>query len=177
MLDGPSKNGQFVPDAVIGISNGGLIVADLVGRRLFRGTPILSLWANRFSQPPGEADPSCWYFDNIYNKSTMDTIKTVVSGRPPTILLLDDHLGTGHTARQAITYLRRQLGERTIILFIPLVSKRLQQYIEVSEEFLPHKFVDNEGRPIFKIDKNQILDQLNTKASLFPYLKEISSGA
>jgi len=112
----------------------------------------------------------------MYNESTTGTIKTAVGGRPPTILLLDDHLGTGSTARQAITYLKRKLGEETSILFIPLVSKRLQ-YIEVSEEFLPHRFVDNEGHCIFKVDKQEILDRLNTKASLFPYSKEISSGA
>jgi len=58
------QDGVFVPSVILGISNGGLIYADLLGRLLFKGIPILSLWANRLSR---DAD----YFTNSINDATL----------------------------------------------------------------------------------------------------------
>lgn len=178
LLENPVTNGHFTPDAVIGISNGGLIVADLVGRELFRGTPILSLWANRFVRTT--QSPS-WFFDNPYNDSVIKALKESVDkthkSEPATILLVDDHFGTGNTAQQATDYLREQLGSETSILFIPLVSRRLE-YIKVVEELLPYQYHSSSGTKIFTIRKEEFISRLNTKASHFPYFnKVISKGA
>lgn len=178
LLEDPVKNGRFTPDGLIGISNGGLIVADLVGRRLLRGTPILSFWANRFIRT---TQSQFWFFDNHYNNAIIGALKKSIEkahkDEPATILLIDDHLGTGNTAQQATGYLKEQLGNQTSILFIPLVSRRLE-YIKVVEEFLPYQYHSPSGRKIFKITKEDFTSRLNTKASYFPYFKkEISRGA
>lgn len=178
LLEDPVANGRFTPDALIGISNGGLIVADLIGRELFRGTPILSLWANRFL---GGTPGLFRFFDNPYNDSVIGALKESAEkahkNEVATILLVDDHLGTGNTAEQATSYLKDRLGSETNILFIPSVSRRVE-YIRVIEKFLPYQYHSTDGRKIFTITKEEFISRLNTKASYFPYFnKEISKGA
>lgn len=175
LLEEPTANGQFTPDAIIGISNGGLVVADLIGRSLFRGKPILSLWANRFLRPhQGEVNDSYWFFDNEYNDAIVEVIKKKVQNRNALILLLDDHLGTGTTVRQAESYLKTKFDNQIDMLFIPMFSNR-PEYIDVVEELFPYKF--DGGKVFIKITRESFLESLSTKASTFPYIKEISSGA
>jgi len=173
LLEGPTSNGQFTPDAIMGISNGGLIVADLIGRILFRGKPILSLWANRFSKQHGQINDSFWFFDNDYNNALIEVIKNKVKNRRAVILILDDHLGTGTTIRQAENYLKTKFSDKVDILFIPMFSNR-PEYIEVVEELLPFKFNNSET---FRITKEEFLRSISTKSNTFPYFKEISCGA
>ncbi len=173
LLEGPASNGQFVPDAVMGISNGGLIAADLIGRGLFRGTPIMSLWANRFTKPKGVTDESFWYFDNDYNNVLIDAIKVRTTGRSAVILLLDDHLGTGTTAAQAENYLRARFDEKVDILYIPLFSNR-PEYIDVVEDLLPYRY--GGGAVFAGVTPEGFLESLRTNARQFPYEKEISFG-
>ncbi len=173
LLEDPTINGQFIPDAIMGISNGGLIAADLIGRALFRGKPILSLWANRFSRQHENVNDSFWFFDNDYNNAIINIIKNKIRDRNVVILLIDDHLGTGTTARQAEIYLKTKFDNSVDILFIPLFSNR-PEYIAVVEELFPYNY--NDGKT-FRITKDDFLKSLCTKASTFPYLKEISTGA
>jgi len=177
LLEGHIKEGRFAPNSVIGISNGGLIVADLIGRKLFRGTPILALWANRFRR---DTDSEFWFFDNVFNNAVMAALQESVSSaqgtKPATILLVDDHLGTGNTAQQATGYLREKLGPKTSILFIPLVSRRIE-YIEVVEEILPYQYRNPGGTQVFAVTKEEFISRLDTECTYFPYLlKEISRG-
>ena len=172
-LEGPTKNGQFTPDAVFGISNGGLIVADLVGRMLFRGTPILSLWANRFQKPDGGECIQHWYFDNEYNDSIINVIRDKTKSRRAVILMLDDHLGTGTTASQAADYLKDRFQNLIDILYIPMFSNR-PEYIKVVEEFLPYRFL--QGKIFNNINIDLFLKSVSTPFGQFPYEKEISSG-
>lgn len=173
LLKNPVKEGHFAPDALIGISNGGLIVADLVGRELFHRTPVLSLWATRYIRAT--------FFDNSYNHAVIGALKESVEkshkNDPATILLVDDHLGTGNTVHQATDYLKEKLGDQISILFIPTVSRRLE-YIDVVEEFLPYQYHSLSGMKIFSITKDEFISQLNTKASYLPYFdKEIITGS
>jgi hypoxanthine phosphoribosyltransferase len=170
LLEGPSTNGQFAPDAIIGISNGGQIVADLVGRELFRGKPILGLWANRFTQPPGDIN-GYWFFDNDYNDALVDVIIKKCQGRSAEILVLDDHLGTGITVRQLVQYLKIRFEQKVDILYIPMFSKR-PEYIHVVEDLFPYRF--KEGTIFPRVAAAAFLDSLFTKASRFPYRKELS---
>ena len=87
------------------------------------------------------------------------------------MLLIDDHMGTGSTAVQAVAYIKNRLGENARITYIPIVSRRLDN-IGVVEEYLPYKSFDKEGRSIFSITKEQFIKQLVTKAQYFPYLKK-----
>lgn len=169
-LEPPIMDGRFVPDAILGITNGGLIVADLIGRRLLGNSriPILALWAKR---------TTARFFPNSYNNATLSCIKREVkkshTGSPnsPKILLFDDHTGSGQTAIQAAEYIRSRLGESTQVVFIPLVSRSLG-YIDVISGFLPYNIRDHQGQPVFKVEKDEFLDLLNTQASFFPYLRK-----
>jgi hypoxanthine phosphoribosyltransferase len=165
---------RYLPDAIIGITNGGLVAADLIGKRVYAGrdTPVLSLWAKRHVFGGQSA---FWYFDNEYNDSMMESIRKATSESAArdtiNILLIDDHMGTGSTAVQAVAYIKDRLGEHVRITFIPIVSRRLDN-IGVVEEFLPYMCQDKEGRPIFNITKDQFLSRLPTVAIYFPYLKK-----
>jgi hypoxanthine phosphoribosyltransferase len=173
-LEAALREYRFLPDAVIGITNGGLIAADLIGKRVYAGrnTPVLSLWAQRH-EVRGES--AFWYFDNEYNDATMNAIqmatekKTAEGGT--VLLLVDDHMGTGSTARQAVGFIKNRLGERARITYIPIVSHRLDN-IGVVEEFLPYKCMNTGGELIFNITKERFLEQLATDALYFPYLEK-----
>ena len=94
-----------------------MIAADLIGRRVYaaRGTPVLSLWAKRHEK---RGESAFWYFDNEYNDATMGSIRKVAAqgtnGKSIKLLLIDDHMGTGSTAVQAVTYIRPK--------FLPVTS-------------------------------------------------------
>lgn len=165
---------RYLPDAVIGITNGGLIAADLIGKRVYAGrdTPVLSLWAMRHVV---RGESAFWYFDNEYNDSTINAIKSVVEKKKSKvnadILLIDDHMGTGSTAIQAIAYIKNRLSDQARITYVPIISRRLDN-IGVVEEFLPYSSKDQEGKPLFNITRDEFLVRLNTKALYFPYLKK-----
>jgi hypoxanthine phosphoribosyltransferase len=173
-LESALREYRFLPDAIIGITNGGLIAADLIGKRVYAGrdTPVLSFWAMRHVV---KGESAFWYFDNEYNDLTMKAIQSVASRKIPegniVILLIDDHMGTGSTARQAVAYIKNRIGDRASITFIPIVSRRLDN-IGVVEEFLPYSRVDRDGKPIFNMTKDEFLMKLDTKALHFPYLKK-----
>ena len=163
---------KFFPDAVIGITNGGLIAADLIGKRVFAGRniPVLSLWAKRHV---AKGSGAYWYFDNEYNDAMIEGIKRVGQNDANTInlLLIDDHMGTGSTAVQAFAYIKNRFEEKVNIIYIPIVSRRLDN-IGVVEEYLPYSAVDEEGKPIFNLTKEIFVNKLATEALYFPYFKK-----
>ncbi len=165
------NEGRYVPDAVFGISNGGLIVADLIGKFVFaaKNTPILGLWAQRYTQ---EQD----YFKNELNAALFNEIKKDKDkDKIFRILLTDDHLASGNTVMQAIDYIKSQLGENTKIVFIPLVSKR-RTYLKVIQEYLPFDYKEN-NKSVFNVSEDEFLNTIDTKANYFPYLmKQVSEG-
>jgi hypoxanthine phosphoribosyltransferase len=174
ILSTPIEDARFVPDALIGISNGGMVAADLIGKRVFSraSIPVLSFWAERLRPA---RDTVHWFFDNQFNDAMINVIKNVaIAGHPKTpatILLIDDHMGTGQTAVQAINYLQKKLGNDSRIVFFPLVSRR-QQFISTVEAYLPYEAKDDKGNKLFNIDREQYVKQLNTPHSFFPYLKK-----
>src|ERR1035441_9401064 len=88
-LDSAVREYRFLPNAVLGITNGGLIAADLIGKRVFAGhdTPVLSLWAKRHVV---KGESAFWYFDNEFNDTTLQCIQNSAKGRPVSLLLIDD---------------------------------------------------------------------------------------
>jgi orotate phosphoribosyltransferase-like protein len=104
-----SVEGHYKPDALIGITNGGAIFADLLGREVGYRCPILSLWANRAMTD---------YFHNPINDAICQGIvdylkKTDPKITKPKLLLVDDIVASGHTYRHAINYLRGRVLDRT----------------------------------------------------------------
>lgn len=169
-LDAALREYRYIPDAVVGITNGGLIAADLIGKRVYAGrnTPVLSLWAKRHEV---KGQSAFWYFDNEYNDATVGSIRKAAKSDQIDLLLIDDHMGTGSTAVQAVAYIKDRLGEHVRITYIPIVSRRLDN-IGVVEEFLPYSIQDKEGKPVFNINKERYLEKLTTEAMYFPYLKK-----
>jgi len=165
---------RYFPDAIVGITNGGLIAADLIGKRVYAGrnTPVLSLWAKRHE---AKGRSQYWYFDNDFNDSVFKGIHCTCDKDKPNsrieILLIDDHMGTGSTAVQAVEYIKHVLGDNLRIIYIPIVSRRLDN-IGVVEDYLPYKCVDKEGRPLFSISEEEFKRRLNTSSLYFPYFKK-----
>lgn len=170
-LEAALREYRYLPDAIIGVTNGGLIAADLIGKRVYAASdrPVLSLWAMRHE---AIGDGAFWYFDNPYNDVMLQSVGEAAARRGKTesanLLVIDDHMGTGSTARQAVEYIKDRLGERTRICYIPIVSRRLDN-IGVVEEFLPYSCMGEDGQPVFNLDKDTFLQGLRTNALYFPY--------
>lgn len=173
LLRDAHDNGRFVPKAILGISNGGLMVADLLGREVFKGTPILALWANRWISDKSSVDPSYYYFDNDYNKAISQTLrdKYIDHSDKITILLIDDLVFTSNTIVQASNFIEKELGGKAKILFAPLYC-RDTDYLESIKDMLPNGFRNGET---FKITKELYYSRLRTKRANFPYRKVLGS--
>ncbi len=168
------NDGSFPPDCVAGISNGGLVVADLLSRNYLRGTPVVSLWARRFEK---STDHPSWYFKNDLNDGMLAAVANGVAIKRPKdpvrVLLVDDRCGTGQTAVQAINYLKEGLGTDAQIVFLPLVISR-PEYIDTIKQYLPCHFVDHNGRRPFSVPEADFLKKLVTASKQFPYKKAIA---
>ena len=162
------KSGTFTPDAIIGISNGGLIMAEIILRKYFGGVPIISLWADRWSSA-GLKDPSCHYFTNPFAKAAISPLKLLSKEKEYlTLLLIDDNVSSGTSCQYAVRFLRDELGPNTRIVFQPLVCK-LSDYLSVVEEVLAPSYQND----LFKLDKKEFIKQMITDRSRFPYDKDI----
>lgn len=159
------QDGTFVPNLIVGISNGGLIYADLLGRELFRGIPIVSLWADRQSKE-GK------FFENPINESNIEGIKKLQSElksevKKITILLVDDIVASGNTVVQVLNYLKKQITESQI-LFLPLFSRN-EKYFEMIKDDIIW------SSDKFKFSEEEIKKIHRTERIKLPYDKEIRS--
>ncbi len=173
LLKEPFKNGRFGPAAVIGISNGGLVVADFLGREVFSRVPILSLWANRWLDAKAKAskDQSCYYFDNDYNRATLQPLKVLYGDKNDnfSVLLVDDLVYTSSTIGQASFFMKKELGENCKILFTPMFCRNTE-YLSSIKEMLPYMFGNGE---IFNVTKEQYLKRVQSPRKSFPYKKDL----
>jgi len=156
------QDGRFVPNVILGISNGGLMYADLLGRELFKGIPILSLWADRWNRE-GK------FFDNAINESIVKGIESCApeAKEKIQILLVDDIVASGTTLRQAVLYLGTKLPNSKVY-FLPLFSRN-EKYFDLIRDNIVwldtvFHFKDEDVRTMHMVEKN-----------LLPYEKEIRS--
>ena len=155
------QNGQYVPDAVLGISNGGLIFADLLGRLVFGGVPILSLWAER-----GKKE----FFENTINKAIVDGIRNRVEKPEDTrsILLVDDIVASGNTLQQAIGFLQMSFPQAQI-LFLPLFSRNAAAFDTMRERMLW-------SSRWFNLTSTAMAEKHSTDKYYLPYRKELRAA-
>ncbi len=99
-----TPDGGFSPDIVFGISNGGIIVADLIYRKRAK-IPVLSLWADRHSQQPESS-----FSENEINSSILEILKQKQTDNKK-ILIFDDISRTGNTLLKAKRFLEEGLKE------------------------------------------------------------------
>lgn len=173
LLKEPFVNGRLFPQAILGISNGGLAVADFLGRQVFRGVPILALWANRWLEDKSAVDPSCYFFDNEYNIAKMQILKKKLpkGDQKMTIVLVDDLVYTSQTITQAEAFIKKELGKDLDILFTPLYCRNID-YLHSISYMLPYRFKLKDGSSL-KISETDFYKSVTTEKTRLPYDKDI----
>jgi hypoxanthine phosphoribosyltransferase len=156
---------RYVPTIVVGISNGGLMFADLLCRDLFPGTPIISLWADRGYK----RTPRGTYFDNAINETMVKAIISTASGDgSPSVLLVDDIVASGTTHTQAIDYLEQKIPGLDL-RFLPMFSRN-ERYFEIIKEHVIWK------HEAFAMSDEQIRELHWIDWVHLPYRKDIRSS-
>jgi hypoxanthine phosphoribosyltransferase len=148
------KKKPFNPNCIIGISNGGMFLADTLGRLVYPEIPTLSLWANR-----NHSDIE--YFDNEFNRSVVEAIKKKFER--PRIIVCDDVVASGTTYNQVKRFLKKFIVDFDI-LFIPLFCK--QSKTKILEESIW-------GKPEYRAYISEGFN-ISTAYIYFPYDKEIN---
>jgi hypoxanthine phosphoribosyltransferase len=116
------KNSSYQPDYLIGVSNGGLFVADSIHRLVYFKVqlPLISLWANRLAKR-----------NDYFNNSTNDSVIQSIVNPNPKILLIDDLISTGTTFYKAKEFILKKIPKSEIHL-LPLFSRNIK-YLEKIE--------------------------------------------
>ena len=157
------EQGKYVPEIIIGISNGGMIFADLLGMdNLFWSLPKFALWADRKEQNAN-------FFNNCVNDAIVRAIPKLVGHRRPIdILLVDDIIASGYTSRRAVSYLSQEMPKANVKL-LPLVS-RSDRFLTLFRESLlwfsaPFDYSDQEAYELH-----------STTRDVLPYYKDIKTS-
>jgi hypoxanthine phosphoribosyltransferase len=166
--------GAYSPDVILGISNGGLFLADTCLRLVYgNNIPIICLWAQRskekyFSNPINDAVIDNKVFDQL--RMTLDSPED----RPLKLLVMDDIVGTQRTFTQLVDYFQERLGServaneielRFVFLFTPREENlsKLQGYRLSADTEIAKKYR--------RMDLESITDR-----SQLPYRKNIHYG-
>ena len=112
--------GGFSFDVLVGISRGGITVADLLSRHFGGNIPIVSIWADRHScypqinfEPPGN-----WINSHVIDALAQDRIRN--------ILVVDDVSRTGDTLKHAREFLIKYLPNKVIKTAVLVINSRSQ---------------------------------------------------
>jgi hypoxanthine phosphoribosyltransferase len=153
----------YAPSVIVGISNGGMIFADILGR-LYQGSlPVVSLWANRRKAKN--------FFECEINKQLLRSVRDYIAPRSDTIelLLVDDMFASGTTVTQAIDYVKEHVPEASIS-FIPLFSRN-EKYVDSISEYLLW------NKPTFSKLSQLTKEKITRTAwTMLPYNKDIRSA-
>ena len=149
---------RYAPAIIVGISNGGMIFADLLARRFQGFVPVVGLWANRKSKK---------YFESEINKQLLVGVKTTIANNAE-LLLVDDIVASGTTVGQAIDFIREHLPEASIS-FLPMFNRNLQYLDAIKDVLLWLK-------PPFKDNPNEARKISGTSWTTLPYFKDIRSA-
>lgn len=164
-------NHYYKPNIIIGISNGGCIVSDMIGSTLYRGysIPIISLWSNRWQNIEMEHRN---YFDNVYNNNLVDALLSGTTDEKISILLVDDVVRSSRTYFQAKNYLNDKISshKNLEILFLPLfIVKR--DYLKDAHSELVFGFRNGEFN---NISEDIYFNAFNTDQKRLPWGKKLS---
>jgi len=155
-------NGRYVPTVIVGISNGGMMYADLLGRELFHRVPTVALWANRMG-------PGLNYFENDLNDSLVKGIQLCAGDREPfEVLIVDDIVASGNTIKQALDYLKRKLPKAKVS-FLPLFCRNEKYFDNIREHLIWF-------RERFRYEEEQAKQIHRTDELKLPYEKDIRSA-
>jgi hypoxanthine phosphoribosyltransferase len=163
--------GVYRPDLIVGISNGGLFLADTSLRLVYKNdVPLIALWARRSQEK---------YFDNPVNNALINeaVLKSLApdanSRRPIRVLVMDDIVGTQRTFKQLVEYFEERLGDffpNVEIRFVFLFTPREETVSDLHSYLLSHD--DNIATKYKAIE----LEAVTGKSDL-PYRKSIHYGS
>ncbi len=169
-------------DAIIGISHGGLFVADTLYRLLYHiedddknnssinqnmfiskdkntiRKPIISLWSDRlFDEEKGES-----LFDNMINTSLLESLSRYLDKENNTFLLCDDITNKGNTYKDAKAFIKKKIPNCKII-FLPLYAMKTPYRSNILKDSIWSTKYNNESSK----SANYNYDIIN-----FPYAKK-----
>jgi hypoxanthine phosphoribosyltransferase len=159
-------DGRYHPHVIVGLSNGGMLFADLLVRNSFTKTPTASLWVNRW-------DRSGNLFDNPLNRAVVESFIEFVPNKKISdaeILVVDDIVASGQTNKAAFRFLRELMPEASI-WFLPLFSRNQNYYELISE----HLIWNHSAFSKAFANESQVHSLHTTQRKLLPYDKEIRS--
>jgi hypoxanthine phosphoribosyltransferase len=109
--------GKYVPNAILGISNGGGAFLDFLARKMNFDGPIACLWANRRHTDPDQPN----YINNPVNLGIIKGVREVINklDSDTRILVVDDLIASGTTSKMALTFLTKQF-DGCHLAFLPL---------------------------------------------------------
>jgi len=145
---------------IIGISNGGMFLADTIARILYSDVPLVCLWANR-------TEKNNAYFQNKCNENLKQLTKEKYN-----VLLTDDSIVKADTYLKARKFLTDNQEAKMQIAFLPLftryntttyLSKIVEDTIWQREEIIGKN----------KLSTEDVYAFLKTDYSHFPYEKFI----
>lgn len=167
-----SQRIAFNPDVVLGISNGGMMFADLLVRNTFKGVPIWSLWANRNAESGAAVfnnEPNNTLLENIIRwletKKNKSSTNQVDSSNKPTILLIDDIVSTGATSMEAFNYLG-SFSATMDMRFLPMFNNNPDSFERI-KKFLIWSF------PPYNYEREEVEKIHATDYVKLPYLKDL----
>ena len=124
-LRSAKADGRYIPDVVIGVTNGGAMFADLLAREVSYECPVVSLWADR---------QNIDFFNGEINKATLEGIQRHISKVEDkiNILLLDDVVASGHTYKQASKFLESS-SKNISARYLPLFFRSERTFHEIKD--------------------------------------------
>jgi hypothetical protein len=163
--------GVYKPDIIVGISNGGLFLADTSLRLVYgNDVPLISLWAQR-----SHAN----YFDNPVNNALInisvfeEMFSTTDDNRGVRVLVMDDIVGTQQTFNQLVAYFQERLGDLFVkleIRFVFLFTPRQETLVSLKKYLLSQD-------PHIARDFRAVELEAVTGKSVLPYRKSIHYGS
>jgi hypoxanthine phosphoribosyltransferase len=164
LLTGTVHSGRYHPFAMLGLSNGGMIVADLFGRSLFKQkTPTASLWVDRVQGN---------WLENALNRSVMKALEELAQmGGSMDLLLVDDIVASGTTLREAVAYLKNNLPN-VKLSFLPIFSAN-ERYHELIKDLM--LWLHPAFKDVELSNRERIQSIHSTKYHRLPYRKDIRS--
>jgi hypoxanthine phosphoribosyltransferase len=128
-LQEAKKANTYNPDIIVGISNGGAIVADLLILNREYDCPMVSFWADRKSMKA--------IFENEINISIVKGITAFLRKEPSEtrILLIDDYISSANTCHQAMDFIRQYIPN-CHIRFLPLLYREDRNLQRVEKEIV-----------------------------------------